>query len=169
MSYVWYSYSHFHKKAIYLIWWKKSVLLKIKGMFYCASKSAILVEKSGFFSSKIHKNGGVFRTWVPAWYTFWSGMGGLKFIKNSSCIVVSQTWDHFPSTGGQDLSQWETTWHRSCLVHVFSHWFRPCSAMWSRCCKCRNLWNGVIYIFNNNLLHVAQTSKFHRFLNSLNS
>ena len=40
-------------------------------MFYWASKSANSVEKGVFFFVQNLQKGGVFQTWVRAWYTLW--------------------------------------------------------------------------------------------------
>ena len=93
MSAVWrsYIYSHFHKKCTLAdITKKKCVLLKKKGWGggggYWASKSAISVEKGVSFSSKNPRNGGVFQTWVRAWYTPWSGVGP-RFTDSYICVT----------------------------------------------------------------------------------
>ena len=53
---------------------KNRVLLK-KGCFIEPQNQRFRLKKGCFFSSKIRQKGGVFQTWVRAWYTLWSGVG----------------------------------------------------------------------------------------------
>ena len=94
MSWVWYSYSHFHKHGTLSYITKRNAFC-LKRVVLLGLKSAISVEKGwgflGVFFVQNPRKGGVLQTWARAWLTLWSGM----------CVCVS-VWGghrHLPRVG----------------------------------------------------------------------
>ena len=88
---VWYSYFHFHKTVLYLIWRKHAFYLK-RGVLL-ALKISDFGWKRGVFV-KNPRTGGVFQIWVRAWYTLWSGDGG----RGPHWLNIRHPWAHTPQS-----------------------------------------------------------------------